>query len=211
MEIVGVVGNMKYMGLTSDTDSAIYRPFAQSYGKRMFLVVRSSGDAADLVEVLRRDIQSIDAGVTLSRIRTMDQALDSAISRPRFNTMLLGLFAAIALSLASIGIYGLIAYSVAQRTHEIGVRMALGAVQSHVIRLVVRQGVWLAAVGISIGLVGALVLTRFLETMLFGVEFTDALTFVAAPLAILLVVLLATLAPAFRATQVSPIIALRYE
>jgi putative ABC transport system permease protein len=211
MEIVGVVGNMKYMGLTADTDSAIYKPFAQSYGKRMFLVVRSSGDAADLVEVLRQDIQSIDPGVTLSRIRTMDQALDLAVSRPRFNTVLLGLFAAIALTLASIGIYGLIAYWVAQRTHEIGVRMALGAVQSHVMRMVVRQGVSLAAIGIAIGLGGAVVLTRFLETMLFGVEVTDTLTFVAAPFAILLVVLLATFVPAFRATQVSPVVALRYE
>ncbi len=211
MEIVGVVGNMKYMGLTSNTDSAIYRPFTQSYGKRMFLVVRTSGEAAHLVEVLRRNIQSIDAGVTLSRIRTLDQALDAAISRPRFNTVLLGLFAAIALSLASIGIYGLIVYSVAQRTHEIGVRIALGAVQSHVILMVVRQGVSLAGVGIAIGLAGAVVLTRFLETMLFGVEVTDTLTFVVAPFAILLVVLLATLIPALRATQVSPVIALRCE
>jgi putative ABC transport system permease protein len=211
MEIVGAIGNMKYMGLTADTDSAIYTPFAQSYGKRMFLVVRSSGDAADLLEPLRRDIQSIDASITLSRIRTMDQALDLAVSRPRFNTVLLGLFAAIALTLASIGIYGLIAYWVAQRTHEIGVRIALGAVQSHVMGMVVRQGVSLAAIGIAIGLGGAVLLTRFLETMLFGVEVTDAWTFVAAPFAILLVVLLATFVPALRATQVSPVIALRYE
>jgi predicted permease len=211
MEIVGVVGNMKYMGLTADTDAVIYMPSAQNYDKRMFLVVRSSCDAADLVETLRRDIQSIDLGVTLSRIRTMDQALDMAVSRPRFNTMLLGLFAGIALMLASIGIYGLIAYWVAQRTHEIGVRMALGAVQSHVIWMVVRRGVSLAALGIAIGLGGAVVLTRFLETMLFGIEVTDALTFVAAPVAILFVVLLATFVPAFRATQVSPVIALRYE
>ena len=141
----------------------------------------------------------------------MDQALDMAISRPRFNTMLLGLFAGIALMLASIGIYGLIAYWVAQRTQEIGVRMALGAVQWDVMRMVVRQGVSLAAIGTAIGLGGAVLLTRFLQTMLFGVGVTDTLTFVAAPLCIMLVVLLATFVPAFRATQVSPMVALRCE
>jgi putative ABC transport system permease protein len=211
MTIVGVVGNMKYMGLMADTDSAIYKSFAQSYGKRMFLVVRSSGEAARLAETLRSGIQSVDASVALSQPRTMEQALDMAVSRPRFNTVLLSLFAGIALTLASIGIYGLIAYWVAQRTHEIGIRMALGAVQSHVMRMVVTQGVSLAAIAIALGLGGAVVLTRFLQTMLFGVGATDMLTFVAASLGIMLLVLLATFVPALRATQVSPVVALRYE
>lgn len=211
MEIVGVVGNVKYLGLTVDTDPAYYMPFAQTYSPRMYLVTRSSGDAAHLAETLRRDIQSIDPGVTLAQIGTMEEALNLSISRPRFNTGLLTLFAGIALLLAAIGIYGLIAYSVAQRTYEIGVRMALGADQAHVVRMVVRQGVTLAAAGIVVGMGGAFILTRLLKTMLFGIGVTDGLTFVAAPMGIMLVVLLATFVPALRATQISPVIALRYE
>jgi putative ABC transport system permease protein len=211
MEIVGVVGNVKYLGLTVETDPAYYMPFAQTYGPRMFLAVRSSGDAARLTEALRRDIQSIDRGVTLAQIGTMEQALTLSVSQPRFDTMLLALFAGIALLMAAIGIYGLIAYSVAQRTHEIGVRMALGASQADVVRMVVRQGAALAAIGIVIGLAGAFALTRLLKTMLFGIGVTDALSFVAAPFALLLVVLLATFVPALRATRISPVVALRYE
>jgi putative ABC transport system permease protein len=211
MEIVGIVGNVKYRSLTFDTDAAYYLPFAQPYTRRMYLVVRSSEDAAHLAETLRRQIQSVDAGATLAQMATMEQALDQSVSRPRFNTMLLVLFAGIALMLAAIGIYGLIAYWVTQRTHEIGVRMALGAAQADVMRMVVRQGASLAAMGIVIGLGGAFALTRLLETMLFGLGVTDALTFAAAPLGILLVVLLATFIPAFRATRISPVIALRYE
>ena len=151
MEIVGIVGNVKYLGLTVDTDPAYYMPFAQTYGPTMFLAVRSSGDAAPLTAAIRQEIQSIDAGVTLAQIATMEQALNLSISQPRFDTMLLALFAGIAMLLAAVGIYGLIAYSVAQRTHEIGVRMALGATQGDVVRMVVGQGASLAAIGIAIG------------------------------------------------------------
>jgi putative ABC transport system permease protein len=211
MDIVGVVGNVKYLGLTVDTDPALYMPFAQSYGPLMFLVVRSSGDAAGLAAALRRNIQAIDPGVTLAQIGTMDQALDLSVSQPRFDTTLLSLFAGIALLLAAVGIYGLIAYSVAQRTHEIGVRMALGAAQADVVRMVVRQGASMAAIGIVLGLGGAFLLTRLLKTMLFGISVSDAVTFVAAPLVIMLVVLAATFLPALRATRISPVVALRYE
>ena len=211
MEIVGVVGNVKYMGLTVDTDPAYYLPFGQSYGPRMYLAVRSSGDAARLTAALRQAVQSIDPGITLAQIITMEQSLALSISQPRFDTMLLTLFAGIALLLAGVGIYGLIAYSVAQRTHEIGVRMALGAARADVVRMVVRQGASLAAIAIVLGLGGALALTRLLKTMLFGIEVTDALTFAAAPVGMMLVVLLATLVPALRATRISPVVALRYE
>jgi putative ABC transport system permease protein len=211
LEIVGVVGNMKYLGLTVDTDPAYYMAFAQSYGPRMFLAVRAPGDAGRVAEPLRRAIQSIDPGVTLAQIGTMEQALALSVSQPRFDTMLLGLFAGIALLLAAVGIYGLIAYSVAQRTHEIGVRMALGAARADVVRMVVRQGARLAAIGIVLGLGGALALTSLLKTMLFGIGVTDALTFLAAPLGMMLVVLLATFVPAIRATRISPVVALRYE
>jgi putative ABC transport system permease protein len=211
MEVVGVVGNVKYLGLTIDTDPAYYMPFAQGYGPRMFLAVRSSGDAGPVAEPLRRAIQSIDPGVTLAQIGTMEQALKLSVSQPRFDTMLLGLFAGIALLLAAVGIYGLIAYSVAQRTHEIGVRMALGAARADVVRMVVWQGARLASIGIVLGLGGALALTRLLKTMLFGIGVTDALTFAVAPLGMMLVVLLATFIPAIRATRISPVVALRYE
>jgi putative ABC transport system permease protein len=211
MEIVGVVGNVKYLGLTVDTDPALYIPFAQSYDPLMFLVVRSPGDAAGLAAALRRNIQSIDPDVTLAQISTMEQMLDLSVSQPRFDTMLLSLFAGIALLLAAVGIYGLIAYSVAQRTHEIGVRMALGAAQADVVRMVARQSASLAVIGIALGLGGAFLLARLLKTMLFGVGVADALTFVAAPVGILLVVLLATFFPALRATRISPVVALRYE
>jgi putative ABC transport system permease protein len=211
LEIVGVVGNVKYLGLTVDTDPAYYMPFAQNYGARMFLVVRSSGDATRLAPALRREIQSIDPGITLAQVSTMQQALQVSVSQPRFDTMLLALFAGIALLLAAVGIYGLIAYSVAQRTHEIGVRMALGADRAAVVRMVVRQGATLAAIGIVLGLAGAFGLTRLLRTMLFGIDVTDPWTFLSAPAAILIVVLLATFLPALRSTRISPVVALRYE
>jgi putative ABC transport system permease protein len=174
MEIVGVVGNIKYLGLAVDTDPAYYLPFAQVYGPRMFLVVRATGDASELAMSLRREVQSIDPGVTLAQIGTMEQALKSSLSQPRFNTMLLALFAAIALLLAAVGIYGLVAYMVVQRTHEIGVRMAVGATQADVVSMVIRQGVSLAIIGVALGLGSAFALTRFLRTMLFGIGVTLA-------------------------------------
>jgi putative ABC transport system permease protein len=210
-EIVGVVGNVKYLGLTVDTDPAYYMPFGQNYGPQMFLAVRGSGEAANLAAALRREIQAIDPGVTLAQIGTMETALTSSVSQPRFDTMLLGLFAGIAMLLAAVGIYGLMAYSVAQRTREIGVRMALGAARADVMRMIVRQSAFLAACGIALGLCGALALTRLLRTMLFGVGVTDALTFAIAPLGMLLVILLAASIPALRATRISPTVALRYE
>jgi putative ABC transport system permease protein len=211
MQVVGVVPNVKYLGLTVDTDPAYYMPFAQNYGTRMFLTVRTTGEAGPLSEALRREILAIDSGVTLAQTATMEESLARAVSQPRFDTMLLSLFAAIALVLAAVGIYGLIAYSVAQRTHEIGVRMALGAERADVVRMVVREGARLACIGIGAGLAGALILTRLLKAMLFGVSVTDTLTFAAAPAGMLLVVLLATLLPALRATRISPVTALRYD
>lgn len=210
-EIVGIVGNVKYLGLTVDTDPAYYMPFAQGYGPRMFLAVRSASDAASLEDALRREIQSIDPGVTLAQVSTMEQALKLSVSQPRFDTMLLSLFAGIAVLLAAVGVYGLIAYSVAQRTHEFGVRIALGAARADVVRMVVRQGATLAAIGILLGAGGAFALTRLLRMMLFGIGATDALTFAVAALGMMLVILLATSLPALRATRISPVSALRYE
>lgn len=211
MQIVGIVGNLKLLGLAADTEAAYYMPASQSYGPRQYLAVRTSGDAARVSEALRRTIQAVDPGVTLAQFATMEESLSLSVSQPRFNTLLLVIFAAIALLLAAVGIYGLIAYSVAQRTHEIGVRMALGAARRDVLGMVLRQGIWLALGGIAAGLAGAFALTRLLRALLFGVGVTDTVTFAAAPTALMLIALLATLVPALRATRTSPVVALRGE
>jgi putative ABC transport system permease protein len=154
-------------------------------------------------------LQSVDPGVTFDQIGTMQQALASSIAQPRFDTMLLVIFAGVALALAAIGTYGVVAYSVAQRTHEIGVRMALGAGQSDVWNMVLRQAGRMALTGIAIGVIGALALTRLLKTLLFATSATDPLTFAAVAAALLIVSLVAAFVPARRATKISPSTALR--
>ncbi len=210
-EIVGIVDDVKYLGVTLDTAAAYYTPLSQEYGSRMFLVVRTAGDASGIAGELRREIQGVDPGVTLAQVETMEQALERSVARPRFDTTLLALFSGIALALAAAGVYGLIAYSVAQRTHEIGVRMALGAARADVVRMVVGQGARLAAIGVAIGLASSFALTRLLKKMMFGVEVTDGATFSVAGFTLLLAVLLAAAVPALRATRISPVAALRHE
>lgn len=209
MEIVGVAGNVKYLGPSVETDPAYYMPFEQSYTPRMYLAVRSSRDASSVAEIVRERIQAVDRGVTLAQVTTMDRAIGSSVSQPRFDAMLLALFAAIALLLACVGVYGLISYSIARRTQEIGVRMALGASRASIMGMIIREGALLGAIGVAIGLGASFVFTRVLATMLFGIDTVDALTFVAAPFVMMLVVVLATLLPAVRATRLSPVAALQ--
>jgi putative ABC transport system permease protein len=211
-QIVGVVGDVKYTGLAGETQPAMYQPLAQSPSGSMFLSIKTEvADPLSLVAVARNEIRSLDSELPVSRVRSLEQNFASAVAQPRFGTMLIALFAALALILASVGIYGVISYSVTQRTHEIGVRIALGASSRDVLMLVVKQGMALTAIGVAIGLIASFALTRLMKTLLFSVSATDSLTFVATPLLLAFIALLACWIPARRATKVDPMIALRYE
>ena len=211
MEIVGVVGDTKYGGLDGESEATYYLPYTQNFDSRTYLVVRSAISAASLAPAVRREIGAVDKDTVVNQVSTMEQAIFASVAQPRFRTLLLGAFAAIALLLAAIGIYGVIAYTVVQRTHEIGIRMALGAQRSHVLGMVMRRGAALALAGTALGFAGALILTRMLSSLLFGISTTDPATFAAASLGLLGVALAASFIPARRATRIDPILAVRYE
>ena len=211
MEIVGVVGDVKYWGLDSSSQMAYYEPVSQVFTPGIFLFVRSATPAASLAPEIERTIHGIDPDCTITTIRTLDEAIYESVAQPRFRTLLLGAFAAMALLLAAIGVYGVIAYSVAQRTQEFGIRMALGAARSDVVRLVMSRGFAIGGSGVLIGLAASLLLTRTLQRFLFGVTATDPLTFAAVALGLWSIALLACYLPARRATRVEPTVALRYE
>ena len=211
-EIVGVVKALKQDQWTAEPNLEMYLPHLQSAGPRgLSLVVRSSGDPLALVGAIENQVWSIDKNLPVSDIKTMQEVVAGSIEQHRFNLFLLGLFAFVALVLAVVGIYGVMSESVSSRTHEIGIRMALGAQPADVLRMVVRQGMTLAVIGIVIGLVGAFWLTQFMSKLLYEVSPTDSVTFLLIPLALAVVVLCACLIPARRATRVDPLVALRYE
>ena len=210
-EIVGIVADVKANGVDQETRPMIYwnhPQFPQIFNN---LVIRTEGDPMNVVAGVKNQIWSVDREQTISTIRTMKDWLTDSVAQRRFNVILLAVFAAVALLLAAVGIYGVMAYSVTQRTHELGVRMALGAQQSDLLRLVLGQGMRLAFVGIAVGLGGALALTRLMAGLLFGVGATDPMTFAAISSLLLSVALLACYLPARRATKVDPIIALRHD
>jgi putative ABC transport system permease protein len=210
-EIIGVVGDVKYEGLARGDNAAFYQLSAQAPLRRMWLAVRTQGDAQRLISPVRQEIRNLDAGVPVDRVSTMAETLDQSVSLPRFRSLLMAVFAAIALLLSAIGIYGVIAYSVAQRTQEIGVRMALGATRWRVLELIVGQGARLAVAGITAGLAGAYGLTRIMEKMLFGVSASDTVTFASVALLLGGVAVVASLIPALRAARIDPVTALREE
>jgi putative ABC transport system permease protein len=177
----------------------------------MSLVVRASAEPINLVNAIRQEVWALDRNVPITSVRTMEQILATDTAQPRFNTILLGIFATVALVLAGVGIYGVLSYSVTQRTHEIGIRIALGARSRDVLHLVVRQGMRLVLLGVALGLVASFGLTRLMSKLLFGVGATDPLTFVGIALLLMSVALLACYIPARRATKVDPLAALRHE
>ena len=213
--IVGIVGDVRHQGLDRDVEPEVYFTYqqaAQTFGNLpMTFAIQTAGDPMALVPEIRRSVLDLDSSLTVDNIRTMEDRLYSSIAGPRFYAVLLGVFAAIALVLASVGIYGVLAYSVSQRTREIGIRMALGAEKQNVLRLILSQGMVLTAIGIVAGLAGAFAVTRYLESMLFGLTALDPTTFVGVTALLIVTAATACYVPARRATKVDPIVALRYE
>jgi len=208
--IVGVVGDVKYTGLDSAPEPTMYTPYEQNlWWPTMYLVMRSSVDPAGLAQAVRAQVAALDPLLPMAQVRTMDELLGRSVAEPRFRTTLLGIFAAVALLLATVGIYGVVSYTVGQRTQEFGIRMALGARRQDVLALVLGQGMVLAGIGVAIGLVASLALNRVLAGILFGVSPTDLVTFCAVPLVMVAAALLACYVPARRATRVDPMVALR--
>jgi putative ABC transport system permease protein len=210
-QIVGVVGNVKINGLIEEASPEIYVPHRQSPWPNVHLVVRTTIDPMTANHSVRRAIRELDQDLPITESETMEQVASSPMYVPRFRTILLGLFAALALTLAAIGLYGVISYSVAERTHEMGLRMALGAERKDVLKLVMRQGMMLVLAAVVIGLLGALALTRVLSGLLNGISPTDPLTLVSVSTVLIATALFACYIPAHRATRVDPIIALRCE
>jgi putative ABC transport system permease protein len=211
MEIVGVVADAKLYGLDAPIEPAIYVPHMQHPGGSMGLAVQTVGDPAAIASAVRREILKLDPEQPISSVRTMETVLSDSLMLRRVSMLMLAVFALLALTLATVGIYGLTAYSVSRRTHEIGLRVALGASQAEILRLVVVRGLATSLIGAAIGLAAAWQLTRTLSGMLYGVTATDPLVFVGVPMLLVMVSVIASYVPARRATRIDPLVALRYE
>jgi len=212
--VVGVVGDVQQEALNREQKFELYVPYAQE--RRGFvaprdLVVRTAGDPQAVAGAVREAVWSVDKDQPVSNVKTMEQVVTTAVSRERFQTLLLALFATLALVLACVGLYGVLSYAVVQRTHEIGVRIALGAKPADVLRLVIKQGMALTLIGLALGVAVSFAVTRVMSEMLFGVTATDPLTFAGVPVVLGVVAFLACYIPARRATKLDPLVALRYE
>ena len=211
LTVVGVAGRVKQYTLDADSRIALYYPQTQAMQRSMNVVLRSRSNPAALTAAVTGAIRSIDPDLPLYDVRTMEQRVAASLAPRRFSMTLLAVFAAIALALATLGVYGVMAYLVNQGTREIGIRMALGATQGSVIGLLLWRGLSMAFPGVAIGLAGAFAATRLLSSLLFGVRATDAVTFVTIALLLLTVAMLATLIPARRAGRIDPAVSLRCE
>lgn len=211
-QIVGVIGDVKYNGLADEVQPALYLAAAQAPSWSLSLIIKTeTADPLSLTAAVRDEIRKLDPELPIAQVSTLEQRFDAAVAQPRFRTALIALFAAVALILACVGIYGVMSYSVTQRTHEIGVRMALGAQAGDVLKMVIRQGLTVAATGVVIGLAASFALTRLMSSLLFGVNATDPLTYVTTALLLALTAFVACYMAARRATKVDPMVALRYE
>jgi putative ABC transport system permease protein len=211
-EIVGVVRNVKHFGFAADAAPEFYIPFFQDYYARsMALALRTDSNPTSLIGAVRNEVWSLDKSLPVINVRTMNELVARSVAQPRFRTMLLGIFASVALMLAALGIYGVVSYSVTQRTREIGIRMALGAQTSDILKLILGHGVAVTMIGVAIGVAAASIVTRVLASFLFKVDVTDAGTFAGVSLLLMAVALLACYIPARRAMKVDPMVALRYE
>ena len=211
LTVVGVIGAVSHSSLQVASQPEVYLPFQQNPGLNLTLVARTSSDPKAFAGAVRREVSAMDNDLPVSNIKFMDEIVGKSVAQPRVYALLLGIFAGLALILAAIGIYGVISYSVTQRTHEIGIRMALGAQTRDVLALIIKQGMALALVGIFLGLLVSLALTRVLASQLYGVSSTDPVTYSAISLLLMFVALIACYIPAQRATKVDPMIAVRYE
>jgi putative ABC transport system permease protein len=209
--VVGIVKDTKPRALDGEPVAEMYVPFAQQPDSSMAFIIRTTSKPEGIIAAVRQTVQSLDKYQPVSGVRTLESVMSEAVAKPRFRTFLLGVLAVVALILAMVGIYGVMSYSVTQRTHEIGIRLALGARAGDVQRLIVGQGMTLALLGVALGLGGAFAATRLLRGLLYDLSATDPLTFVGVALLLALVALLACWIPARRATKVDPLIALRHE
>jgi len=210
-EIVGVVRDSKYLSLGEDSRPYLFVPFSQSPQPAMSLHVRTVGSPKDTAAAIRREAQSIDPNLPAFNVMSLADNIDISLFPARFGAFLLGIFGFLALLIASIGIYGVMSYGVSERTHEMGIRMALGARANDVLRLVILRGMFLALIGVVIGAGLALASTRVVKSYLYDVSATDPLTFVGIALLLIGVAFLACYIPARKATKVDPLVALRYE
>jgi putative ABC transport system permease protein len=210
-EVVGVVGDVKFEGLTATTPMQVYVPLLQNPPRSVAAIARTSAAPTTVAAAIETIVHGLDKDLPVYSVRTMDQMLDISIAQQRMSMLVFAVFAAVALVLASIGLYGVVAHGVTERTHEIGVRMALGAERRHVLALVVRQGLSMALIGTAVGTAAALALSRLIESLLFHVTPTDPVTFGAVVATLLGVAALACYVPAWRATRVDPTQALRAE
>jgi predicted permease len=209
--VVGVVGRVKQYALDSDSRIAMYLAQAQYPVRAMNVVIKTASAPENLTATVRKEVRELDPNLPIYGVRTMSDRVGDSIATRRFSVVLLTVFASLALALATVGVYGVITYLVDQGTRELGIRMALGATPGGITNMVIRQGLLLGGIGVAVGIAGALLLTRFLSSLLFGIEPTDPITFVAIGFLMMMVAIISSYIPARRAARIDPVISLRTE